>query len=190
MSPCSTFGAFDLFLPYLLSFTSTSRIQSSRCRPWAYVLSPLQSCPVVWMPPPLKLPFPRMIPWTKTFTRLPFRPQLANPYSPIEDDPSKEECQEGYSVLPDGLWCFRHWYVAPCENRCDDSYNGLTAIEKINQTYNRQAVPPLSTHSAERAFSIIRSPTMLAAPTLRMVSRSSPSLSVRTFNYACMHTRY
>jgi hypothetical protein len=132
----------------------------------------------------------RMIPWTKTFARLPFRSQLANSYSPIEDDPSKEECQEGYSVLSDGLRCFRHWYVAPCENSCDDSYNGPVTIKIIHQAYNRQAVPRLSTHSAERAFSITRSPTMLAAPTLRMVSRSSPSLSVRTSNYRYMHTRY
>lgn len=29
----------------------------------------------------------------------------------LEDDPPKEECQEGYSVLLDGLRSVRHWYV-------------------------------------------------------------------------------
>lgn len=27
----------------------------------------------------------------------------------IEDDPEKEERQEGYSVLLDGLWCLWNW---------------------------------------------------------------------------------
>lgn len=29
----------------------------------------------------------------------------------LEDDPPKEECQEGYSVLLDGLRSVRYWYV-------------------------------------------------------------------------------
>lgn len=30
----------------------------------------------------------------------------------LDQDPQKEECQEGYPVLPDGLWRVGNWYVA------------------------------------------------------------------------------
>jgi hypothetical protein len=39
-----------------------------------------------------------------------------------DQDPQEEECQEGDSVLFDGLWCFGHWYV-----------QSLKALEKLER---------------------------------------------------------
>jgi hypothetical protein len=41
---------------------------------------------------------------------------MANYQTPPEDDPPQEECEEGNSVLPDGVWCFGNWYVSTIRN--------------------------------------------------------------------------
>jgi hypothetical protein len=97
----------------------------------------------------------------------------------VEGNPSEEECQEGHSVLPDGVWCFWNWYVAALPIR--DTIRPLATRKENFQTHilSLQAEPPSSTRSAASLFSSIRKPTMLPTRTLRRASRSSPLRLVR-----------
>lgn len=49
----------------------------------------------------------------------------------LDQDPQKEECQEGYPVLLNGLWCFGHRYVGQQSTQPDvaiDPYLGRTTF--------------------------------------------------------------
>lgn len=113
--------------------------------------------------------------------RIESKPKLTTP-TPPADDPPQEECQEGYSVLPDGLRCFRNWYV-PINtpsfplNWITTACDGLLPFSKANT--HTQAAPPLSTPFAVRTSSSTRTPMMPPMRTLRTALRSSPSPSVR-----------
>ena len=48
-----------------------------------------------------------------------------------DQDPQKEECQEGYPVLLDGLWCLGHRYVGKRQasfTTAIDTFSGRTTF--------------------------------------------------------------
>lgn len=117
-------------------------------------------------PPPAVPRIPRLL-WPRPWALL--RIDWLTCHAVIEDAPPEEERQEGNPVLLDGLRCLGNWYVSPQSESLPHQAHRI-----------EQAEPPSSTPSAARVFCSTRMPTTPPMPMSRTVSRSSPSLLVRS----------
>lgn len=62
--------------------------------------------------------------------------------SSTDQNPQKEECEEGYSVLLDGLWCLGHWYVRPISRELTRQLTHITRPDHLCQHSLRKEGPP------------------------------------------------
>ena len=114
-----------------------------------------------------------------------------------EDDSPKEECQEGYPVLPDGLRCLWNRYASlahPFSKPRPDHCACVGAHHQRQASYRQlmpfdQAEPHSSTPSAARMSSSIRMLMRPPTPTLKTASRSVPLQSVRGSSQAQLRRR-